>query len=70
LPAGNGHVRAGGLLRSEQVLGPGDVKCAIEPEVELVEVGTLTVVPGRATPLQGGVHLSVFAAYLVLAVNP
>ena len=35
-----------------------------------VAVGTLTVVPGRATPLQGGVHLSVFAAYLVLAVNP
>lgn len=35
-----------------------------------VAVGTLTVVPGRATPLQGGLHLSVFAAYLVLAVNP
>lgn len=35
-----------------------------------VVVGTLTVVPGRATPLQGGVHLSVLAAYLVLAVNP
>ncbi|WP_434595538.1 calcium:proton antiporter [Streptomyces sp. A5-4] len=35
-----------------------------------VAVGTLTIVPGRATPLQGGVHLSLFAAYLVLAVNP
>ncbi|MGW2490667.1 calcium:proton antiporter [Streptomyces sp. NPDC001606] len=33
-------------------------------------VGTLTVVPGRATPLQGGVHLIVFAAYLELAVSP
>lgn len=35
-----------------------------------VAVGTLTVVPGRATPLQGGVHLVLFAAYLVLAINP
>ncbi|MFF1730133.1 calcium:proton antiporter [Streptomyces sp. NPDC058247] len=33
-------------------------------------VSTLTVVPGRATPLQGGVHLVVFAAYLELAVTP
>jgi Ca2+:H+ antiporter len=35
-----------------------------------VAVGTLTVIPGRATPLQGGVHLSVMAAYVVLAVSP
>jgi Ca2+:H+ antiporter len=35
-----------------------------------VVVGTLTVVPGRSTPLQGGVHLSILAAYLVLAANP
>ncbi|GAA1773081.1 ionic transporter y4hA [Luedemannella helvata] len=33
-------------------------------------VGTLTVVPGRATLLQGGVHLVVFSAFLVLAVSP
>jgi Ca2+:H+ antiporter len=33
-------------------------------------VSSLTVVPGRATPLQGGVHLVLFAAFLVLAVNP
>lgn len=33
-------------------------------------VGTLTVVPGRATPLQGGVHLVLLAAYLELAVTP
>jgi Ca2+:H+ antiporter len=33
-------------------------------------VSTLTVVPGRATPLQGGVHLVVFAAYVELAVTP
>ncbi|MFF4407485.1 calcium:proton antiporter [Streptomyces sp. NPDC001262] len=35
-----------------------------------VVVGTLTVIPGRATPLQGGVHLSLLGAYLVLAVSP
>ncbi|MEV7191787.1 ionic transporter y4hA [Streptomyces sp. NPDC093510] len=35
-----------------------------------VIVGTLTVVPGRATPLQGGVHLVLFAAFLELAVTP
>jgi len=28
------------------------------------------VVPGRATRLQGGVHLVVLAAYLVLSVQP
>ncbi|MFD7624921.1 calcium:proton antiporter [Streptomyces sp. NPDC059851] len=35
-----------------------------------VAVGTLTVVLGRATLLQGGVHLVVLAAYLFLAVSP
>ncbi|GGP81339.1 MULTISPECIES: calcium:proton antiporter [Streptomyces] len=35
-----------------------------------VGVGILTVVPGRATPMQGGVHLALFAGYLVLAVSP
>lgn len=29
-----------------------------------------TVVPGRATLLQAGVHLALFAAYLFLALNP
>jgi Ca2+:H+ antiporter len=33
-------------------------------------VGVLTVVPGRATRLQGGVHLVVLAGYLVLSVQP
>ncbi len=33
-------------------------------------VSTLTVVPGRATLLQGGVHLALFGAFLVLAVSP
>ncbi|WP_027347169.1 calcium:proton antiporter [Hamadaea tsunoensis] len=35
-----------------------------------VVVGILTVVPGRATLLQAGVHLSIFAAFLFLAINP
>jgi Ca2+:H+ antiporter len=30
----------------------------------------LPVVPGRATPLQGGVHLSILAAFLFLAASP
>ncbi|MCW2817779.1 MAG: putative ionic transporter [Marmoricola sp.] len=33
-------------------------------------ISVLTVVPGRATRLQGGVHLVVMAAYLVLSVQP
>jgi Ca2+:H+ antiporter len=32
--------------------------------------GILTVTPGRATLLQGGIHLSLFAAFLVLVVSP
>ncbi|MGH3613045.1 MAG: calcium:proton antiporter [Pseudonocardia sp.] len=35
-----------------------------------VVVSVLTVVPGRATRLQGGVHLILVAAFLFLAVNP
>ncbi|MEV0232886.1 hypothetical protein [Nonomuraea sp. NPDC050786] len=35
-----------------------------------VVVSTLTVVPGRATLLQSGVHLVLFAAFLFLAVSP
>jgi Ca2+:H+ antiporter len=35
-----------------------------------VVVGMLTVVPGRASLLQGGVHLAVFLAFLVLAFTP
>ncbi|EST38218.1 hypothetical protein N566_08735 [Streptomycetaceae bacterium MP113-05] len=33
-------------------------------------VSGLTVVPGRATRLQGGIHLALLAAFLFLAVNP
>jgi Ca2+:H+ antiporter len=32
--------------------------------------GMLTVTPGRATLLQGGLHVSLFAAFLVLVVSP
>jgi Ca2+:H+ antiporter len=35
-----------------------------------VVVGVLTVTPGRATLLQGGVHLALFAGFLVLALSP
>ncbi|GGO12877.1 ionic transporter y4hA [Microbispora rosea subsp. aerata] len=35
-----------------------------------IVVATLTVVPGRATVLQAGVHLTLFAAFLLLAVSP
>jgi Ca2+:H+ antiporter len=35
-----------------------------------VVVGVLTVVPGRANVLQGGVHLSLLAVYLFLAASP
>jgi Ca2+:H+ antiporter len=33
-------------------------------------VSVLTVVPGRATLLQAGVHLALLAAYLFLAIKP
>lgn len=33
-------------------------------------VGILTVVPGRATRLQGGIHLVLMAAFIFLAANP
>ncbi len=35
-----------------------------------VIAGVLTVVPGRATRLQGGLHLALLAAYLFLSANP
>jgi Ca2+:H+ antiporter len=33
-------------------------------------VSVLTVIPGRATLLQAGVHLALLAAYLFLAISP
>jgi len=38
--------------------------------VMTVFVSILTVVPGRSKPLQGGVHLVLFAAFVFLAVQP
>ncbi|MFD3748498.1 calcium:proton antiporter [Nocardia sp. NPDC058633] len=35
-----------------------------------VVVGTLTIVPGRATLLHSGVHLGLFAAFVFLAASP
>ena len=35
-----------------------------------VVTGVLTVVPGRATRLQGVVHLALLASFVFLAVNP
>jgi len=35
-----------------------------------VVVGTLTVLPGRATLQEGGVHLVLVLAFLFLAANP
>ena len=35
-----------------------------------VLVGILTVVTGRAKPLQGGVHLVLFAAFVFLSISP
>jgi Ca2+:H+ antiporter len=35
-----------------------------------VLVGSLTVLPGRATVQEGGVHLVLFAAFVFLALNP
>lgn len=54
---------------------PGPLVLGLDPVSMLllaltVVVASLTVVPGRATPLQGGVHLVLFAAYLELAISP
>ena len=35
-----------------------------------VIVGVLTVVPGRAKPLNGGLHLVILAAYIFLSIQP
>jgi Ca2+:H+ antiporter len=33
-------------------------------------VGALTILPGRATLQEGAIHLVIFGAFLVFAVNP
>jgi Ca2+:H+ antiporter len=49
-------------------LGLGSVHLVLFLLTSIVSV--LTVVPGRATLLQAGVHLSILAAYLFLSVKP
>jgi Ca2+:H+ antiporter len=49
-------------------LGLGDVQMVLLGLTVVVSI--LTVVPGRAIRLQGGVHLALLAAFLFLAVQP
>jgi Ca2+:H+ antiporter len=55
-------------LEGPLVLGLGATQLALLAVTVVVAV--LTVVPGRATRLQGAVHLVLLAGYLFLAVNP
>ena len=55
-------------LTGPLVLGLGSVHMVLLALT--VGVSILTVVPGRATLLQAGVHLALFAAFLFLAVSP
>jgi len=55
-------------LDGSLVLGLGPIQIVLFALTVLVSV--LTVVPGRATRLQGIVHLVLLAAFLFLAVNP
>jgi Ca2+:H+ antiporter len=50
------------------LLGLGPVQIALLTLTAVVSI--LTVVPGRATRLQGAVHLILFAAFLFLSVSP
>jgi Ca2+:H+ antiporter len=50
------------------VLGLGSTQIVVL--ILTVVVSVLTIVPGRATRLQGGVHLVLLAAFLFLAVSP
>jgi Ca2+:H+ antiporter len=50
------------------LLGLGDTQVVLLAIT--VAVSALTVLPGRATVQEGGVHLLLFAAFLFLAVNP
>lgn len=55
-------------LTGPLVLGLGPVQIVLL--VLTMLVGTLTVVPGRATRLQGVVHLIILAAFVFLAISP
>ena len=55
-------------LDSPLVLGLGPVQMVLL--LLTVVVSVLTIVPGRATRLEGAVHLVLFAAFLFLSVSP
>ncbi len=55
-------------LEGPLVLGLGPVQMVLLLLTVLVSV--LTIVPGRATRLEGFIHLTLFAAFVFLAVNP
>ena len=55
-------------LEGPLVLGLGTTQIVLL--VLTAAVGTLTILPGRATVQEGGVHLAIFCAFVVLAVNP
>jgi Ca2+:H+ antiporter len=55
-------------LEGPLLLGLGSTQMVLL--VLTVVVSVLTVVPGRATRLQGGVHLILLAAFLFLAISP
>lgn len=55
-------------IEGDLVLGLGDTQVTLL--VLTMFVAALTVIPGRATRLQGGVHLVLLAAFIVLAMNP
>jgi len=55
-------------LEGPLVLGLGSTQIVLL--VITAIVGALTVLPGRATLQEGGVHLVLFAAFVFLAVNP
>jgi Ca2+:H+ antiporter len=55
-------------LSGPLVLGLGDVQLVLLALTAVV--GILTIVPGRATLLQGGIHLAVFAAFVFFAASP
>ncbi|MFN8123325.1 MAG: ionic transporter y4hA [Thermoleophilia bacterium] len=55
-------------IEGDLVLGLGDTQITLL--VLTMFVSALTVIPGRATRLQGGVHLVLLAAFVFLAMNP
>jgi Ca2+:H+ antiporter len=56
------------VLNTQLQLGLAPVELVLLALTGVVSV--LTVTPGRATLLQGGVHIAVFAGFLVLAFSP